>query len=244
MCKTIDAPRLAPRVLNNPVVVAFAVLVPADQLDGVARLEAGLALDKLVNTILVDEEVSVHRDDGNNGAVLVNFALDALLFRGDTLVKDFSARALVKVVALVILEFIRERGVLKAGSGHNAAALGIVKAARNDTALAAQCEVLVARQQLLRGQAFGDTTEFAESVSYGRNGSDGVGGGAVALVPNRLCAFRVLSAEVEPLRDDGRVLVRGAVLQLLFVGQLDVEELLGINYHHLAKEFVRAEFVG
>ena len=44
------------------------------------------SLDGLIDTIFVDQEVSVDRDDSNDWTILVDFSLDTFLARGDTVV--------------------------------------------------------------------------------------------------------------------------------------------------------------
>lgn len=84
--QSILAPSFSPRVLDNPILFTLFSLVPSNDLQGVTRVELRGTFDGLIDTIFVDQEVSVDRDDSNDWTILVDFSLNTFFARGDAVV--------------------------------------------------------------------------------------------------------------------------------------------------------------
>lgn len=133
VCVTVDTPRVSPSVFDNPVFFVVVVLTPTEDLKSVTALESGGTLNNVVDTVLVDQEVSVNRDNSNNGTVLKDFSLDGLRGRRDTVVKNevLVAGSGVGRASGVTVTSVRNTGLID-----NTFLLSVIKETGNSTTFA------------------------------------------------------------------------------------------------------------
>lgn len=81
-------PILTPTIFNQPTSLSISH-IPANQLDSLASGESLVSWVDLIEALLVDEEITVDGNDGQDGAIVEDFLLDVLELFGDAVVGNF-----------------------------------------------------------------------------------------------------------------------------------------------------------
>lgn len=146
-----------------------------------ARREPLVLGVNLVQSFLVDEEVSVDGDDRDDGAVVEHLLLDALLGRAHTVVRDLVLLAVLGLGDAVEALFDLVGVVGQASLIHKSIDLGVVQSPRHEASLALAVDGLVAGDGG-HGRQNGELLLIleAEPVIDGADGSNRVRSRAVA----------------------------------------------------------------
>jgi hypothetical protein len=232
VCVSVDTPRVSPSVFDNPEFFVVFVLTPTEDLKSVTALESGGTFNNVVDTFLVDQEVSVNRDNSNNGTVLKDFSLNGLRGGRDTVVKNEVLLAGSSVVGAsgVTVTSVRNTGFI-----NDTFLLGVIKETSNSTTFAVLAGS-IAGEVSLRAEVNVLAIVNAESVGKSAGGSDGVTGRAVSLVLDGVNTVRVLSSEIVAIFNDSGFIRRGTSHEGRLEGELVVEKRLGIRKFQTLEE--------
>ena len=226
---SVGSPILSPGILNQPATKSFTH-IPTDNLHSLFCRKSLIFWVNLIESFLIDEEISVDGNSGNNWSVVEYFLFNVLYFWRDTIISNFVSSAGLSSLTALLLCFLWSSVIFSAGCINKSIYFGVVESSSDYSSFAVGIDDFITEDWSMGWENW--ELKFVVPAPSVRNGaycSNWVRRWTISLSQDRSGTSWINFFEIVDLRDDGFFIICVALEERIFVGGLGINHLLGID---------------